>query len=126
MIDPAASLLSADEIAAFRKLLEQQLAKSRDAEEAADTGTVMLDQTSVGRLSRMDALQQQAMAKGLKERTQRNLIRLQAALNRIQVGTFGLCCQCGELMTRERLIADPASPFCADCQNEIEEEKRNQ
>lgn len=73
MIDPEASLLSADEITAFRQLLEQQLAESRDAVQAADTGTVMLDQTSVGRLSRMDAMQQQAMAKGLKERTQRNL-----------------------------------------------------
>lgn len=86
MIDPKASLLSADEIAAFRKLLEQQSAESRDAIQAADTGTVMLDQTSVGRLSRMDAMQQQAMAKGLKERTQRNQIRLQAALDRMQAG----------------------------------------
>jgi len=119
-------MLSADEITAFRQLLEQQLAESRDAVQAGDIGTVMLDQSSVGRLSRMDAMQQQAMAKGLKERTQRNLRRLQAALDRIPAGTFGLCCRCGELMTRERLSADPATPFCADCQDEIEEEKRRQ
>ncbi len=117
-------MLSADEITAFRQLLQQQLAETCAAVQSADTGTVMLDQTSVGRLSRMDAMQQQqAMTKGLKERTQRNQRRLQAALDRIQAGTFGLCCRCGELMTRERLSADPASPFCTGCQNEIEEEK---
>jgi len=126
MIEPKDPVLSADEIEAFRQLLERQLAESHDAIQAADTGTVMLDQTSVGRLSRMDAMQQQAMAKGLKERTQRNQRRLQAALTRIKARAFGLCCRCGELMTRERLAADPAAPFCADCQDEIEEEKRNQ
>lgn len=114
-------MLTNDEIADFRKLLERQLTGSCDAVQAADTGTVTLDQTCVGRLSRMDALQQQAMATGLKERALRNKKRLQAALDRIRFGTFGLCCSCGDPVTRQRIKADPAAPFCAGCQDEIEE-----
>lgn len=113
-------MLTDDEIADFRRLLERQLADNYDAVQAADTGTVTLDQTYVGRLSRMYALQQQAMATGLKDRTLRNEKRLQAALNRIRNGIFGLCCQCGDPITRQRITADPAAPFCADCQDEIE------
>jgi DnaK suppressor protein len=117
-------MLSEDELADFKTLLERQLAESRNALQAIDTGTVMLDQTSVGRLSRMDAMQQQAMAQGLKDRAQRNQRRQQAALDRMQAGVFGLCCRCGDPVTHERLAADPATPFCGDCQDEIEEEKK--
>jgi DnaK suppressor protein len=74
----------------------------------------------VGRLSRMEALQQQAMAIGLRETLLRERRRLEAALLRLDEGTFGACCQCGEAMAAERLDADPAAPFLARCQLDIE------
>lgn len=87
---------------------------------ANDSGTVILDQSSVGRLSRMDALQQQAMAAGWKETLLREKRRLEAARVRLGEGAFGVCCRCGEPIPRERLEADLGAPFCADCQAEIE------
>jgi DnaK suppressor protein len=42
----------------------------------------------------------------------------------MQAGAFGLCCRCGDPVTHERLAADPATSFCGDCQDEIEEEKK--
>ncbi|WP_347258349.1 TraR/DksA C4-type zinc finger protein [Methylocaldum sp.] len=120
-------MLASHEIERYRTLLEQQLADALEALETAkatDTGTVKLDQTRVGRLSRMDALQQQAMAQGLRERLLRNRRRLEAALDRVRGGKFGLCCRCGDELDLERLEADPAVPFCADCQDEIEEQRR--
>lgn len=48
-----------------------------------------------------------------------NQKRLKVALYRIQDGTFGLCCWCGEEMMREQLIADPAALYCENCQDEI-------
>ncbi|PKL96873.1 MAG: molecular chaperone DnaK [Gammaproteobacteria bacterium HGW-Gammaproteobacteria-7] len=87
---------------------------------ANDSGTVILDQSSVGRLSRMDALQQQAMAAGWKETLLREQRRLEAARVRLDEGAFGACCQCGEPIPRDRLEADLGTPFCADCQAEIE------
>ncbi|MGF1547466.1 MAG: TraR/DksA family transcriptional regulator [Thiotrichales bacterium] len=101
----------------FRQRLHDELQQlsAAIAGTAERAGTVMLDQSSVGRLSRMDAMQQQAMAKrtqthlGMRER------KLQAALARIDQGTYGNCCACGTEIEPDRLDADPAAVFCSDC-----------
>ena len=95
--------------------LEESL---REAESAGRT--VMLDQASVGRLSRMDAMQQQAMAQELRARLITSRRRLQAALARIDAGSFGHCCQCDAELDPNRLAHDPAAVFCPDCVAERE------
>jgi DnaK suppressor protein len=90
----------------------------RQASESA--GTVELDQSGVGRVSRIDALQQQALAKGLLERLGVRKRKLEAALTRIDAGTYGVCCGCQSDMEPERLGADPAAVFCPDCAQERE------
>jgi len=86
---------------------------------AADNAlTVTLDQSSVGRLSRMDAMQQQAMAQASMQRMQLRRRRLEAALQRVQQGAYGNCCECAGSIGLERLLSDPAAPFCMDCQAE--------
>lgn len=90
--------------------VEQSLSESRHAGE-----TVVLDQSSVGRLSRMDAMQQQAMASELTERLQMAKRKTQAALNRLEAGTYGLCCECDEDIDPSRLENDPAVVFCRNC-----------
>jgi DnaK suppressor protein len=107
----------------FKLRVDEMLNDVRRALEMAaanDNGTVILDQSSVGRLSRMDALQQQAMAAGWKETLLREQRRLEAARARLEEGSFGVCCRCGEPIPRDRLEADLGTPFCADCQAEIE------
>lgn len=113
------------ELVHFRELIEVRLeVVSRAMGEAnANAGTVMLDQSSVGRLSRMDAMQQQAMASGLCASLQRERLRLAAARTRLQNGTFGECCECGEEIAAARLESDPGAPFCADCQQAREQEQ---
>ena len=78
-------------------------------------GTVELDQTSVGRLSRMDALQGQAMSVELKRRQELQLGRISAALQRMEQGEFGECLDCGEVIAPARLQLDPATPLCVVC-----------
>ncbi|MBI5890257.1 MAG: TraR/DksA C4-type zinc finger protein [Nitrosomonadales bacterium] len=109
--------MSPQETVRFRELIAAQLAQVElDLTEAgANAGTVMLDQSSVGRLSRMDAMQQQAMAASQRTALQRRQQQLQAALKRLENGSFGACCQCGEGIALPRLLADPGTPFCADC-----------
>lgn len=109
--------MTEDEIAAFRARLEQML---RDLQEetqrgAQGTETVMLDQQSVGRLSRMDALQQQAMAKAAQTRRAGQAARIRAALARIEEGEFGYCTDCGEVIAPGRLDLDPTTPTCITC-----------
>lgn len=86
------------------------------AQESA--GTVELDQSSVGRLSRMDALQQQAMAQASIQRLTVRKRRIVAALDRVACGTYGCCCECGGAVEADRLACDATTLFCADCQAE--------
>ena len=90
--------------------LEAEDALGQDAQKV-----VVLDQQAVGRLSRMDALQNQAMAKAQAARRDADRRRVQAALARIDDGEFGYCTDCGEVLDADRLRADPALPRCASC-----------
>lgn len=76
---------------------------------------VALDQTSVGRLSRMDAMQSQAMAQESKRRREIQLSRIKAALERLEDGEYGYCAVCEEEIAPRRLEIDPATPFCLKC-----------
>ena len=110
------------EIAAFRDLL---LARDRtliDQEMRGDdaASTVELDQTRLGRLSRMDAMQAQEMAKASSRRRQMERGRIAAALRRIDEGEYGYCLSCGDLIPEPRLTIDPAAAQCVDCASRSE------
>lgn len=104
----------------FRQLLLDRL---RELDTLSDAATdkrkpVELDQQSVGRLSRQDALQQQAMANAQEQRRLNEGVRLKAALKRIDDGEYGWCEECGEAIAPRRLEIDPAARLCADCATE--------
>ncbi|MEM9009822.1 MAG: TraR/DksA C4-type zinc finger protein [Pseudomonadota bacterium] len=90
------------------------------AEQAASAGadnaaTVTLDQQSVGRLSRMDALQAQAMAKATGARRRAEITRLRAALARLDDDDFGECDDCGAEIGLARLRIEPTLSRCMAC-----------
>lgn len=105
-----------DVVAVRKSLLDKQTelkevkASSREAR-----APVELDQTRVGRLSRMDALQGQAMAVETERRREVELRRIDAALARVESGEYGYCLTCGEAIGAKRLELDPATPVCIDC-----------
>ncbi len=78
---------------------------------------VTLDQSRVGRLSRMDALQQQEMAKAGKQRQEQQLILVNRALIRLEENEYGYCLECDEVIAYSRLQIRPESEFCVACQN---------
>lgn len=80
-----------------------------------DRKPVELDQQSVGRLSRMDALQGQAMATASQQRRKHRILALEAALRRMDDGDYGSCLECGEEIAPRRLMADPAAARCIRC-----------
>ena len=82
---------------------------------AAASGIVELDQTSVGRLSRMDALQGQAMSKEQGRRRELELKKIGAALRRIEAGDYGYCLDCDKPIAIQRLTLDPAAILCISC-----------
>jgi DnaK suppressor protein len=106
-----------DETLKARARLEAELAELRatSVATASDRRPVELDQASVGRLSRMDAMQIQAMAHAADRQRQQRIRRVEAALERLASGDYGWCVRCGEAIASARLEADPAVPTCVTC-----------
>lgn len=105
-----------------RLITRRDQLQNPEKDKTAGTSTVELDQTSVGRLSRMDALQSQAMSIALREREKLELQKIFAALRRIESGDYGYCVQCGESVADKRLEFDPATPLCINCASKAESE----
>lgn len=103
----------------YQKLLNERKIELSALDDAAAESrkTVELDQTSVGRLSRMDALQGQAMNNAIAERRKLALLKIESALKRTQSDEYGYCLKCGEEIAEKRLKFDPATLHCTDCAN---------
>lgn len=80
---------------------------------------VALDQQSVGRLSRMDAMQQQAMAQATERQRARELAEIDVALRRIDAGEYGYCAACDEAIAEKRLENNPAASLCIACASRL-------
>ncbi len=109
--------LTSEQIDHFRQILLERQAelKALDAQAAGWRSPVILDQQSVGRLSRMDAMQQQEMAQAEARRRAGDLARIERALVRIAEDEYGWCAECGEPIAYKRLEIDPAAPLCIGC-----------
>jgi DnaK suppressor protein len=105
------------DLAALRASLVARLEALRAASEttADNRRPVELDQTSVGRISRMDAMQGQAMALATERRRHDEARRVEGAIKRIDEGEYGYCIACGEEIAAKRLEVDPTTPTCIAC-----------
>lgn len=111
------------DIAHFKKILlnkQQELLDSENTNAAA-ADVVELDQSKVGRLSRMDALQAQAMSIETKRRQELELTKIKSALLRIENEEYGYCLRCDEEISEKRLEVDPAATLCINCANQQEQ-----
>ena len=111
---------------AFSDLREKLLRLREELESLAATGKessriVELDQSRVGRLSRMDAMQAQAMAEASNRRRAAMLQKISAALRRIDEGEYGLCQSCEEPIHPQRLEFDPTALMCVRCAEKAEQ-----
>ena len=108
-----------EQLRAKLSALEQELQQGLDS--SADSARpVKLDQSSVGRLSRMDAMQQQAMAQATRNKLRLRLQQCRAAMGAMDSGDYGYCKKCEEEIGFLRLSARPESPFCIACQRQAD------
>ncbi|GMQ90805.1 MAG: TraR/DksA C4-type zinc finger protein [Gammaproteobacteria bacterium] len=116
-------MYSKEDSAHFRQLLRYRQQQLRDliAGSADTTKPVELDQSSVGRLSRMDAMQGQAMSLERERRNRRELTKIAAALRRIDNEEFGCCETCGEDIAQPRLEINPTATLCINCARRSEQ-----
>ncbi len=114
-LSPKQTSLIESDLKQLQLELKQQLGLSKES-----TDVVVLDQTSVGRVSRVDALQQQSMALSLQRTAMGKLKRVEVALAELQEGVFGYCQQCDEAIGFARLQIQPESKYCLNCQSAID------
>ena len=107
----------ADPALRLRERRDEALAELAANEESARPPS--LDE-EIGRLTRMDALQQQQMALHARRRIEVRIARIDGALARVEAGTFGACAMCGDAVDPRRLESAPETPFCLACQTRIE------
>jgi len=101
---------------ARKRLLARQAELREEQRKSSESREpVTLQQDSVGRLSRMDALQQQAMAQATQRRREAEMQRIRAALARLDEGEWGWCLTCGEEIAEARLGHDPSVAQCVSC-----------
>ncbi len=110
------------DIKLFKSLLLDKKAVLMEEEAAGKEAAqvVELDQTSVGRVSRMDAMQGQAMAVAANQRRQIELQKIGVALKRIESEEYGYCLECDGEIAEPRLRLDPATSLCIDCASKKE------
>ncbi len=97
----------------FKRRLERRLEEIIDGR--GRVSPLELDQSRVGRLSRMDAMQQQAMTQAAARLTAMEEHRIRTALNRIASGEYGYCTHCEEEIGQGRLKVDPSVLTCIAC-----------
>ncbi len=104
-------------------VLRSELEASADASKQTSQ-VVELDQSKVGRLSRMDALQAQAMSQAVGRRTEAMLKGIDAAIKRVDNDEYGYCLTCDEPIAAKRLEFDPTILSCIDCAQKAEGQLR--
>jgi len=105
-----------DEVEARKRLISRRAELDEEDKISAETrAPVTLQQDSVGRLSRIDALQVQAMALAAERRRADERRRIDAALARLDEGEWGWCLRCGEQIAEARLAHDPGVTLCVAC-----------
>lgn len=108
--------------AARERLLEMKAELEALAETGEESAAVVeLDHAKVGRLSRMDAMQAQAMAQASSQRRGQLLREIGAALARIDDDEYGDCRECGEAINPKRLEVDPTALLCIGCASKAEQ-----
>ena len=101
----------------IRQLLLKMKVELQEQEKTfkEDGKPVELDQTKVGRISRMDAIQGQQMALDASRRRQLQLVKIESAFQRIDSGEYGYCLECDEDIDIRRLMVDPTNTHCIEC-----------
>ncbi len=105
-LDAIRAILSAlreQEIARLTSMVHHE--KERDAVEESDQARIQ---------------QEMEMHVSLLWRSQNRLQVIWAALERLEQGRFGLCEECGEEISLERLSAIPMASYCIECQSRNE------
>ena len=105
-----------DKIKKYAEILRELDSEIREyLDKSEDSAAAVAPDKSLGRLSRMEAMQDQQMVLELRRRKKRQLLEVCNAIKRIEEGNFGICIFCGKEISHERLEAFPEVQTCIIC-----------
>jgi len=113
------------ETAIRARLVREREALDADEESSREARRPLtLDAQREGRLSRMSAIEEQAMLHAVQRRRELRRARIDAALARLAAGEYGTCPRCGEEIEPRRLEHDPSTPLCGACARRLDTRSR--
>lgn len=114
--------LTPQQLESFRERLEMERAASEAAmvRSADDLRPIEASGSSIGRVTRIDAIQMQAMSQLSRSQLELRVQMIQNALAAVAEGTYGTCRGCNGPIALRRLEAIPEAPFCIACQESFE------
>ena len=109
-------MLSADQLIDLEELIFEELERLREESKKTEAERAAISpDVSIGRLSRLDSMQMQEVAKEADRRREERIGRLELALEQLDAGTYGRCEGCGEDIAFERLRSSPEATRCSSC-----------
>lgn len=103
-----------------KKLLEEKIKASilktaREIEGLKEATKPISPENSIGRVSRMDAINNKSVAEASLRSTSRKLNNLQTALSKLSDPDFGICTRCKRPIQEARIMYMPESTRCVHC-----------
>lgn len=109
-------MLTADQLIDLEEIIVAELESIRaESDSSEEEREAIAPDVSIGRLSRLDAMQMQEVAKEADRRREERIARLELALDQLDEGIYGRCTRCGEDIAFERLKVTPEATHCATC-----------
>jgi DnaK suppressor protein len=100
----------------YKKYLEEALHEvGKYLESSEDAAAAVAPDKGLGRLSRMEAMQDQQLVMEMRRRKKRQLVEIKLAISRLEMGNYGTCVFCGKEISPERLEVAPEVQTCMSC-----------
>ena len=108
--------MTEEQLVSQRRLIEQKIAEVLASMPYLDEETrAIAPSSSLGRLTRMEALNDKGVNEHVKGQAKLRLQKLTNALQRIEAGTYGTCIRCGKEIPMGRLELVPEALVCVPC-----------
>ena len=109
-------MLTADELIDLEEIISEEIDRLREeSKSSGEEREAISPDVAIGRLSRLDSMQMQEVAKEAERRREERIGFLELALDRLDGGTYGRCEGCGEDIKFERLKVTPEATRCSKC-----------
>lgn len=108
--------MEAEEKIRLKEEIEKKLKSVRESVlQLRENSKPVAPDNSIGRITRMDAIQSKSVNEALLRDAETQEFRLQETLARINETDFGVCRRCKKPIAFERMMAIPQTPFCISC-----------